>query len=257
LAIIPLCSDEDIASTATSDYALIVRGAKRRAWGLDGIITADPWVLSAGSNDFTTQGLAPGDVLQLPDRGRPKLGGAPVGLFAVDAVLTPTTLRFRTLGGTAGEDFPPHPANTTGLEFQVESAYAQIVEAARTIAMWLRTDPAAPDSYPADLIAADDYRQLSIWLALASLYRGDWRNPAENQDTWLKKSREYQGLAEGYFSALMKRVAAVFGAAGGTPVVGQLTADIGEAFDVRGSQPAVLGKDGTIRRPQPYYGWPY
>jgi len=256
MAVVAYCSDENVAITATSDYALIVRGAKRRAYGIDGVTTADPWVLSSASNDFVTQGLAAGDVIQLPERGKTKVGGSSGGLFAVAEVLTATTIRLRTLGGTAGEDFPPHPANTSGLEFLVESAYAQIIEAARTIAMWLRTDPAAPETYPADVVTADDYRQLSIWLALASLYRGDWREADPNRDTWFKKSEKYQALAEGYFAALMRKIDATFGPSGGTPVVGQMTADIGEAFDIRGSQPYVRNKDGTLSYPRPWYGRP-
>jgi hypothetical protein len=249
-------TDENLAVAARSDWTLLSEPLQRLAAGLDGAIgSPDAWVFSSASQDFVAQGFAPGHVIRLPERGKFKLGGSARGLFAVDLVIDATTLRLRPLGGAPGSGWPPQSAGTSGLEFAIESADAQIAQASEEVDLWLRMDPAAPEVYPPDVISIADYRRLTTWLGLSDIYLGAAREGDPNRDTFLRKAGEYRKFATDYFARIMAKVAAVFGSAGGTPVVGQMTADIGEAFDVRGSQPAVLGKDGTIRRPQPYYGW--
>jgi hypothetical protein len=256
VAISPYARDEDLVIAAKSDWTLLSEPLQRLAAGLDGAIgSPDAWLFTSNSGDFAAQGIAPGHVIRLPERGKFKLGGSARGLFAVDDIIDATTLRLRPLGGSPGSGWSPQPAGTAGLEFVVDSANAQIAQASEEVDLWLRTDPAAPEVYPPDVVSVADYRRLATWLGLSDIYLGAAREGDPNRDTFLRKAGEYRKFATDYFARIMAKVAAVFGASGGLPVVGQLTADIGEAFDVRGSQPAVLGKDGTIRRPQPYYGW--
>src|SRR2546425_318986 len=114
---IQYCLDEHLGITAKSDFSLLYDPLERLAGGLDGSTGTDAWLFSSPSNAFGVQGIAPGHVIRLTERGKTKLGGSARGLYAVETVVNPTTLRLRPLGKLSGTGWPPQPPNTGGLEF--------------------------------------------------------------------------------------------------------------------------------------------
>lgn len=198
MAVIDVIHDEDLARRIRPDFALIAQEIQRLAAGTDAAfdVPGEPWVMSSASSDFVTQGLAPSHVIRIPKRGKVKVGESEGVLYAVDAVVSPATLRLRPLGGAAGTGYPPHPAGTTGLEFVVDSLAPLVEQAAEAIAFRVRTTGRDPAAFT-DAQLAVPTRSRTLRMA----YFASWRQADPNYDTWQAKMKSLDAEEDEFFGA--------------------------------------------------------
>ena len=160
-------TDEDIAIRASADFAILCPRDQKLASGSDGFFdSTDRWTLRSVVTDFATQGVRPGQVVQLlgpPSSFRPP-GEA---LIVVAAGNNAVTLRRKGQG--VGEGQPPSPpAGLVGVEFLVATLTPQIAGASHEVGGRVGVSEAVPGRSTLDLL---DPRDLRDAVVLAVLYR--------------------------------------------------------------------------------------
>ncbi len=162
-------TDEDIATWAPSDFALLCPREQVLAAGNDGTFSGtDRWLLRSASVDFTASGLAPGHVVQLLGPAAAFRGGTDV--LVVDQVV-PGGVRLRRKGQASGVGQPPSPASgLTGVEFLVTTFTPQIAAASYSLNRRYGIDERLGGSSPADLYDVRELREAAVLSVLSTRY---------------------------------------------------------------------------------------
>jgi hypothetical protein len=174
-------TDEDIALRASADFWSLCPRDQLLASGSDGVFLAsDPWTLTSASVDFSSLGLATGQVVRLT-KPTPSFG-ASGDLFAIQAVSS-GAITLRRKGQAAGVGQPP--ASTSGLtnvEFAVRTLGPQIYLASFDIDHRFGIDDRIVGRRAVDL---DNPRQLREAVVLTVLYK-----------QYLDQSRQFSGPSD-------------------------------------------------------------
>jgi hypothetical protein len=122
------CTDEDIAVRASGDFALLAPSWQQMAYGTDGVFSnGSPWILTSASVNFTSNGVAPNQVVQLTAPKTQYPGGGI--LLAIDSV-SGNSITLRRLHKDLNVGQPPAPATgISGVTFTINTLDPQIEEA--------------------------------------------------------------------------------------------------------------------------------
>lgn len=168
-------TDEDAYTLAGADWAVIVPKSNLFASGTDGVFASNArWTLASASNDFATQGVAAGMVVQLVTTGSGTPFSTPQYL-AVDTVSS-GSLGLRRCGYDAGEGLPPGPAaGATGVTFKIVSLKPQIENAAYELNERYALDPAVAYRTPTDVYDLRVFRRLTVLWVYYQLFASENR----------------------------------------------------------------------------------
>lgn len=160
--------DEDLFVVGGADWATIVPRSNRMAAGVDGVFAANqPWTLSSASNNFASQGVTAGMVVEL--RGPETLFRTPQYL-AVETVTT-SSITLRRPGSPTGEGLGPGPAaGVTGVTFTIHTLKPQIENAAFTLNERYAVDPRLAGRKPSDIYDQRIFRRLTALWVLYNQY---------------------------------------------------------------------------------------
>lgn len=118
-----LCTDEDIAVHAIDDFAVLATKLPRIAYGTDGALAANAWVLTSASVNFQSYGAASNQIVVLQDKVNFRGGGE---LLAVDIASSGgATLRWPGQAANVGQP-PGPPAGATSVTFTIRTFASQI-----------------------------------------------------------------------------------------------------------------------------------
>jgi hypothetical protein len=209
------CTDEDVLLEAQGDYDLLLPDGQKLAIGDDGSVLAGGWVLTSASVNFTTQGVASGDVVFLEGISG-AAGAAARSVFGpsgepvvIDSVIGLTaTLRRPGLTSGIGEPIGDGDA-LTGIKFSIYTLRPQIKTSSDWVRRVLDFDQAA------DLIDDSEIRRLTV---LDTLYRlclsairqatmigGMQGGGGSTGDVWAVKAGSYKRDRDELLSTLVAR----------------------------------------------------
>ena len=185
------CSDEDLAIAAPGDFAQIIPTAQTLAKGSDGVFSATSggsWVMTSSSNNFATQGIMVGHVLQV--RG-PQATYPTTDILAVTSV-SGGSITLRRPGMPAGLGTPPGPAaGVTGVTFLVGTLYPQVERASYDLKKTFDLDDLVPGRQFADMYDTRELQEACIALTLSRQYRDMARHVGKMEDFY-EKSKNHQ-----------------------------------------------------------------
>ncbi len=163
-------TDEDLALRASADFAILCPRDQTLAAGLDGFFDpSDRWSLRSGSVDFTSQGVLPGQVVQL--LGPASAFRAPGEALVVVAANGPV-VTLRRKGQPAGSGQPPSPASgLVGVEFLIGTLAPQIQGASIEVNARVGVSALIPGRTAADLFNPIELRDAVILTTLYRQYR--------------------------------------------------------------------------------------
>lgn len=173
------CTDADVAEVAIGDFAVLTARSERLAYGEDGTIPAQSFVLTSAF-PFSTQGVEHGHVMVL-ESARVGSNDRPIpgGVMPVVSCTT-TTCTLSRIGYPTGQGaFAGLPGGSTGVKFYVPSLLAQIRTAYQEVLRRLDLTPTTPLAAPTDL------RLITILVVLRGLYFAQYRQSSD--DTWKSK----------------------------------------------------------------------
>jgi hypothetical protein len=124
----PYATDEDVALAAAADFAILCPKDQRLAAGSDGFFDpADRWTLRSTTVEFTAQGLAAGQVVQLTP---PPASLRQSAEMLVVSSVAPYAVALRRKGQPPGVGQPPgSPSGRFNIEFLVTTLGPQIERA--------------------------------------------------------------------------------------------------------------------------------
>jgi hypothetical protein len=161
-------TDEDVASLAGGDFAIIVPKDVVAAYGKDGIIALNsPWTLTSASNVFDTQGVTSNMVVQLLEASTGLYGSGI--LMAVDSA-SGGTLTMRRLGQAAGWGYPPIPGGANSIEFVVATLANQLEDVANALHEKYGLDPNIVNRRPTDVYDLRVFRRLTVYETVRRQY---------------------------------------------------------------------------------------
>jgi hypothetical protein len=204
------CADEDVATRAPDDFAVLCPKGQSFAAGADGTFSPGAqWVLNSPSIDFGAAGIVSRCVVKLTAPRPPFTSSGQ--LFAVDSV-SGHSVTLRGIGFPSGLGLPPAPAaGLTAVAFDVPTLLPQIVRAVDEANHYLGIDANLADRAPARLY--DPNSQLLTYAVLLVLERrytsavrsdGDFKDKLKNITTDLDAFRarmvvKWGSLGEGAF----------------------------------------------------------
>jgi hypothetical protein len=196
-------TDADVAEVALGDFATLVSRSERLAYGEDGVVAANSFILTSAF-PFATHGVEPGHVAVLErhqtsgSRG-PVSAPIPGGVMPVASVAD-GSLTLRRVGYAAGLGaYAGPPGGGIGIRFFVPTLRAQLVTATAEVRRKLGLTASST------LDNADDLRLITVLIALRGLYFSQWRT--EKDDIWRAKMLDLDGQIE----ALMATLADAYG----------------------------------------------
>ena len=185
------CSDEDLAIAAPGDFSQLIPVAQVIAKGADGIFAASSgggWTLTSATNNFTSQGVLSGNVLQI--RG-PQSSFPSTDILGI-ASSSGTAVTLRRPGMPAGLGQPPGPAaGVTGVQFLVGTLYPQIERASYDLRKTFDLDDLVPGRQFTDMYDPRELQEACIALVLARQYRDMARHVGKMEDFY-EKSKNHQ-----------------------------------------------------------------
>jgi len=173
-------TDEDIAVRAGGDWFLLCPQWQNMAAGTDGSFTnGSPWVLNSTATNFTSNGVAPNQVVQLsaPKANFPGSGA----LFAIDSV-SGNAVTLRRLHKDLNVGQPPAPAaGLANVAFTINTLDPQIEEASWDIKRRFGIDENVAYRSSTWVYDLRDLRMATVLTVLLARYtqeartdKGDW-----------------------------------------------------------------------------------
>lgn len=184
--VVPLCTDEDIATRFRGDFEILC-AREYLAAAKDGAIPAgSPWTLASTSTRFASQGVAPGCVVVL-DTPSASFGAAGM-LFAVD-VAADSGLSLRRLNMAPGVGLAPGPpAGLAGIGFKVPTMAAQIENASFDIELQFGVSAYATGRLSSDLVNPREVRAACVLTVVADRYFDLARQAEKGSDLYYAKA---------------------------------------------------------------------
>jgi hypothetical protein len=178
LALVPTlyCSDEHIYVRCRPDFTALWPPSQLLAQGTDGIFAADPWTLTSASNDFTSQGVAIGDMVWFK---RPASAFPAGGILMAISAVSGSSLTLRRAGLPANFGMPPAPAGgLVGVDFQICTFKPQSENATYELNQRYSIDATLPGRSPADMTDVRVLRDTCVTMVLIDCYSDESRTTA-------------------------------------------------------------------------------
>lgn len=188
-------TDEDVALRASADFGLVCPKDQVIAAGTDGVF--DPtsrWTLASPSVNFSQQGVAPGQIVQL--LGPTSTFRPPGDMLVVDTV-SPQFITLRRKGQSAGVGQPPGTmTGATGVEFLIATLGPQIEIASYDLNRRFGIDDLIAGRRLSDLYDAREVREAVVLTVLRQRYRDLSRDGDASHDALAAKSEAMQSELE-------------------------------------------------------------
>lgn len=173
------CTDEHILIREPGDYPILCPRHQRRAFGPDGV--AAGWSFTSATVDFESQGVAPGNVLQVLKSYQ--LAAPVVDLLIVDAVAG-GMLTLRRPGDPSGVGDPP--AVGTALPFLIRHLGPQIERVSYDLNQQFNIDKAIGSRSADFLYDSTQLREPCVLRVLSKQYAAMARDAGGKGDFWSK-----------------------------------------------------------------------
>ncbi len=162
--------DEDIRVRCPGDWDELAPLDQVLASGEDGVINAaSPWLLTSASTQWSSLGLAKGNVIGLTfDVGEPRH-------FAVDSVSGAGVVLRRLGMKSSGQGQPPVTADTAAIGFEVRTFAPQIEDAAYDLNRRYGINDDFPNQAAAYLYDPRELRQATVLTVLKRQYANENR----------------------------------------------------------------------------------
>jgi hypothetical protein len=213
-------TDEDIATFAAADFAILCPKDQKLAAGTDGGFgPTDPWTLTSDSVDFSACGLEPGQVVQLT---KPVTLFKPPGeLLVIDSLsATSNGITLRRKGQPSGVGQPPGGQGVTvGVEFLIATLGPQIERASYDLNRRYGIDDLIAGRQPSSLYDPLEVNEVTVLTVLQWQYLAMSREAGEHRDTFAAKAQ----LVRDELDELLARVVVHWNPAGPAGTMDSLT----------------------------------
>ena len=208
-------TDEDLAVRAPADFSILCPSDQKLAEGTDGAFSpSTPWMLTSGSQDFSTRGILPGQVVQLT---QPLARFRPPGEALVIDSVGPFAITLRRKGLASGAGAPPGPAAALiGVGFTIATLGPQIERASYELNRRFGIDDRIAGRRAADLYDPREIGEATVLTVLYRQYLAMSREAGSPGDTFAGKA----GLVKSELDDLLARIVVRWGPAGG-PDIGE------------------------------------
>lgn len=162
-------TDEAVALRASADFALLCPRDQVLAGGTDGVFdSSDRWTLVSPSVNFSQQGIAPGQVVQLLG---PTTIFRPPGDVLVVASVDQNSIVLRRKGQAAGVGQPPAPlTGALNVEFLIATLGPQIENASYDLNRRYGIDDLIAGHRASDLYDLREVREATVLTVLQQRY---------------------------------------------------------------------------------------
>ena len=207
-------TDEDIALRAAADFAILCPKDQCLAYGADGQIGTDRWSLSSPTVDFSTNGVAAGQVVRLT---QPVTVFKPPGdALVIDSIVGGAVV-LRRKGMPSGVGQPAAPSGgLTNVEFTIATLAPQIALASDDLDRRFGISDLIAGRRPCDLFDPREVLDATVLTVLSRQYLELSHGTPERADTFAAKAQAYRQELDNLLDRMVVHWASVAGIA--TPI---------------------------------------